>query len=93
MTGAISGTYADRHADTLKEPYGVVGLIFPWNGPVFNACAKLAPALEAGCSMVVKPAGESGPAIAFFGGTRRATPEEPSGRLSTRRIGYAKGTV
>ena len=47
------------HAYTLKEPYGVVGLIFPWNGPIFNASAKLAPALAAGCSMVVKPAEET----------------------------------
>ena len=36
-----------------------MGLNFPWNGPIFNACAKLAPALAAGCSMVVKPAEET----------------------------------
>jgi aldehyde dehydrogenase (NAD+) len=59
MTGGISGAYADMHAYTRKEPYGVVGLIFPWNGPVFNACAKIAPALAAGCSSVVKPAEET----------------------------------
>ena len=47
------------HAYTLREPYGVVGLIFPWNGPVFNFCAKLAPSLAAGCSSVVKPAEET----------------------------------
>ncbi|MBH0779292.1 aldehyde dehydrogenase family protein [Nocardia bovistercoris] len=59
MQGGVSGAYADMHAYTLKEPYGVVGLIFPWNGPVFNACAKIAPALAAGCSSVVKPAEET----------------------------------
>ncbi|OBH21648.1 aldehyde dehydrogenase [Mycolicibacter terrae] len=59
MTGGISGAYADMHAYTLKEPYGVVGLIFPWNGPLFNACTKLAPALAAGCSTVAKPAEET----------------------------------
>lgn len=37
----------------------MVGLIFPWNGPVFNFCAKLAPSLAAGCSSVVKPAEET----------------------------------
>ena len=42
-----------------SEPYGVVGLIFPWNGPIFNACAKIAPALAAGCSSLVKPAEET----------------------------------
>jgi phenylacetaldehyde dehydrogenase len=59
MTGGITGAYSNMHAYTLKEPYGVVGLIFPWNGPVFNACTKLAPALAAGCSSVVKPAEET----------------------------------
>ena len=58
-TGIATDTYVDMHAYTLKEPYGVVGLIFPWNGPIFNFCAKLAPALAAGCSMVVKPAEET----------------------------------
>ncbi|MFW0796760.1 aldehyde dehydrogenase family protein [Gordonia sp. CPCC 205515] len=59
MTGGITGAYSNMHAYTLKEPYGVVGLIFPWNGPVFNAAAKLGPALAAGCSTVVKPAEET----------------------------------
>jgi aldehyde dehydrogenase (NAD+) len=58
-TGIATDSYVDMHAYTLKEPYGVVGLIFPWNGPLFNACAKLAPALAAGCSTVVKPAEET----------------------------------
>jgi aldehyde dehydrogenase (NAD+) len=56
QTGGIAGAFSNMHGYTLKEPYGVVGLIFPWNGPVFNACTKLAPALAAGCSTVVKPA-------------------------------------
>ncbi|MDO0973411.1 MULTISPECIES: aldehyde dehydrogenase family protein [Mycobacteriaceae] len=59
MTGGITGAHSTMHGYTLKEPYGVVGLIFPWNGPVFNACTKLAPALAAGCSSVVKPAEET----------------------------------
>lgn len=57
--GIASDTWVDMHTYTRKEPYSVVGLIFPWNGPIFNACAKLAPALAAGCSMVVKPAEET----------------------------------
>jgi aldehyde dehydrogenase (NAD+) len=59
MTAGITGRQADLHGYTLKEPLGVVGLIFPWNGPLFNACIKLAPALAAGCSCVVKPAEET----------------------------------
>jgi phenylacetaldehyde dehydrogenase len=58
-TGGLTGVASHMHAYTLREPYGVVGLIFPWNGPVFNFCAKLAPSLAAGCSSVVKPAEET----------------------------------
>ncbi|MEV0673452.1 aldehyde dehydrogenase family protein [Mycobacterium sp. NPDC050441] len=59
MEGGVNSTYANMHAYTVKEPYGVVGLIFPWNGPLFNASAKVAPALAAGCSSIVKPAEET----------------------------------
>ncbi|OBK87325.1 aldehyde dehydrogenase family protein [Mycolicibacter sinensis] len=59
MEGGVNSTHANFHAYTQKEPYGVVGLIYPWNGPLFNACAKVAPALAAGCSSVVKPAEET----------------------------------
>ena len=58
-TGGLTGVDSHMHTYTLREPYGVVGLIFPWNGPVFNYCAKLAPSLAAGCSSVVKPAEET----------------------------------
>ncbi|NDJ90615.1 aldehyde dehydrogenase family protein [Mycolicibacter kumamotonensis] len=59
MEGGVNSTHANFHAYTHKEPYGVVGLIYPWNGPLFNACAKVAPALAASCSSVVKPAEET----------------------------------
>jgi aldehyde dehydrogenase (NAD+) len=41
---------------TLKEPVGVVGAIIPWNGPLFSAQWKVAPALATGCTVVLKPA-------------------------------------
>jgi len=41
---------------SLKEPVGVCGLIIPWNYPLMMAAWKLAPALAAGCTMVLKPA-------------------------------------
>jgi phenylacetaldehyde dehydrogenase len=41
---------------TLKEPMGVAALIVPWNGPFMMACHKVAPALAAGCTAVLKPA-------------------------------------
>ena len=44
------------HAYTLREPIGVVGQIIPWNFPLLMAAWKLAPALAAGCAVVLKPA-------------------------------------
>lgn len=44
------------HVYTLREPVGVAALIVPWNGPLVQASWKLAPALAAGCSVVLKPA-------------------------------------
>jgi betaine-aldehyde dehydrogenase len=41
---------------TLKEPVGVAGQIIPWNYPLLMASWKLAPALAAGCTCVLKPA-------------------------------------
>jgi aldehyde dehydrogenase (NAD+) len=41
---------------TLREPMGVVGSIVPWNSPFVIAIWKLAPALAAGCTVVLKPA-------------------------------------
>jgi phenylacetaldehyde dehydrogenase len=43
-------------AFTRKEPVGVVGQIIPWNFPLMMAAWKLAPALAAGCTTVLKPA-------------------------------------
>jgi len=40
----------------IKEPLGVAGQIIPWNYPLLMAAWKLAPAICAGCSMVIKPA-------------------------------------
>lgn len=41
---------------TLREPVGVVGAIIPWNMPLMMAIWKVAPALAAGCTIVLKPA-------------------------------------
>lgn len=38
-----------------KEPIGVVGLITPWNFPINQVICKIAPAIAAGCTMVLKP--------------------------------------
>ena len=47
---------AGGQAFTLREPLGVVGLIVPWNFPLVIASWKLAPALAAGNTVVLKPA-------------------------------------
>lgn len=44
---------------TLREPVGVAGLIVPWNVPASTAVLKLAPALAAGCTVVIKPSEET----------------------------------
>jgi aldehyde dehydrogenase (NAD+) len=48
----------------VREPIGVVGCITPWNYPLHQIAAKVAPALAAGCTVVVKPS-EIAPLNAF----------------------------
>jgi len=48
-----------------REPVGVVGAIVPWNVPQFVTMSKLAPALIAGCTIVIKPSPET-PLDAFL---------------------------
>ena len=45
----------NRSTLIVKEPIGVVALITPWNWPVNQVVVKVAPALAAGCTMVLKP--------------------------------------
>ena len=47
---------ANTLAHTVREPVGVVGAIVPWNFPLLLASWKVAPALAAGCTVVLKPA-------------------------------------
>ncbi len=49
----------------VREPVGVVGAITPWNYPLHQVAAKVAPALAAGCTVVVKPS-EVAPLSAFI---------------------------
>jgi aldehyde dehydrogenase (NAD+) len=43
------------HSTVLKEPIGVCGLITPWNWPINQIMCKVAPAIAAGCTVVLKP--------------------------------------
>ena len=52
----IPSARPDQRFIVLKQPLGVVGAITPWNYPVSMITRKLAPALAAGCTIVLKPA-------------------------------------
>ena len=52
----VSGPYLNY---TVREPLGVVGLIVPWNFPLLLAARKVAPALAAGNTVILKPAEET----------------------------------
>src|SRR5437773_4497962 len=52
------------NSKVLREPVGVVGCITPWNYPLHQIAAKVAPALAAGCTVVLKPS-EVAPLNAF----------------------------
>ena len=54
-------------AHTLREPVGVVAAITPWNSPLLMAAMKLAPALAAGCSVVLKPAEDTSLTALYLG--------------------------
>jgi succinate-semialdehyde dehydrogenase/glutarate-semialdehyde dehydrogenase len=60
----IPGPSADRRIVCIKQPVGVVAAITPWNFPNAMIARKAAPALAAGCSIVIKPASET-PLSAF----------------------------
>src|SRR3984893_6690892 len=60
-------TFEEKIGDSLvvREPVGVVGCITPWNYPLHQVVAKVAPALAAGCTIVLKPS-EVAPLTAFI---------------------------
>ncbi|KAF2303896.1 hypothetical protein GH714_024173 [Hevea brasiliensis] len=63
--GQVLKMSSELQGYTLQEPVGVVGHIIPWNFPSTLFFAKVAPALAAGCTMVVKPA-EQTPLSALY---------------------------
>jgi acyl-CoA reductase-like NAD-dependent aldehyde dehydrogenase len=65
----------------VKEPVGVCGLIVPWNYPLLMAVQKVAPALAAGCTTVLKPA-EQTPLTALRLATIAAAAGLPDGALN-----------
>ena len=66
-TRAASYVWQEEIGNSLviKEPVGVVGAITPWNFPLYQIVLKVAPALAAGCTIVLKPS-EVAPINAFI---------------------------
>ncbi|MFJ7150041.1 aldehyde dehydrogenase family protein [Streptomyces sp. NPDC100445] len=56
------------NSTVLHEPVGVVGAITPWNYPLHQIVAKVAPALAAGCTVVLKPAEDTPLTAQLFAG-------------------------
>jgi betaine-aldehyde dehydrogenase len=56
VSGSVNPVPDNALSLTVKEPVGVAGQIIPWNYPIGMAAWKLAPALAAGCTCVLKPA-------------------------------------
>src|SRR2546429_3627630 len=56
ITGRVNPVPANALSFTMREPVGVAGQIIPWTYPLLMAAWKLAPAIAAGCTCVLKPA-------------------------------------
>jgi succinate-semialdehyde dehydrogenase / glutarate-semialdehyde dehydrogenase len=52
----LASPWSDKRMLTLKQPIGVCAAITPWNFPIAMITRKIAPALAAGCTIVIKPA-------------------------------------
>src|ERR1700722_20345993 len=58
ISGELSSTFSSGVSElnyTLLEPYGVIGIIITWNGPLISLAMKIPAALAAGCTVVCKP--------------------------------------
>jgi aldehyde dehydrogenase (NAD+) len=81
LTGDTLPVNGNFFTYTLREPVGVVGAIVPWNFPLNLATWKVAPALAAGCTVVLKPAHET-PLTALMLGELAVEAGFPAGALN-----------
>ncbi len=58
-SGTLAATSGHFHCYSRREPVGVVAAITPWNFPLVLSMWKIAPALAAGCTVILKPAPET----------------------------------
>lgn len=81
LTDSIPQTSPDALALVTREPAGVVGAVVPWNFPLTLASWKVAPALAAGCTVVLKPS-EFSPLSALLLGRLTSEAGLPPGVLN-----------
>ncbi|GAA2780067.1 aminobutyraldehyde dehydrogenase [Saccharopolyspora taberi] len=68
LEGSGAAEYADGHTSYVRrEPVGVVGQVAPWNYPLLMGVWKIAPAIAAGCTVVLKPADTTPVTAALLG--------------------------
>jgi len=79
--GAVAPTQPDSLALITREPMGVIGMVTPWNYPLLMAAWKIAPALAAGNTAVLKPA-EQAPLATLRLGPLAAQAGLPAGVLN-----------
>ena len=79
------------HRWVQREPAGVVGAITPWNFPMQINLAKIAPALAAGCTVVLKPAPDSPWTATLLGRIAAQETDLPPGVLNIVRLVPARG--
>jgi aldehyde dehydrogenase (NAD+) len=76
MMRAFQGDTIDvgpsKHVFVTREPWGVIGVITPWNSPLNQAIREVAPALAMGNTVVVKPASETSVTTMLFGRIAKA---------------------
>lgn len=58
---------------TLKQPVGVIGVIIPWNAPLIFLGQKLAPALIAGCTCIIKSSEKAPLTVSLHKSSRSST--------------------
>lgn len=89
----LSSARGSTFSCSIREPIGVVGAITPWNAPLFMAAGKIALAVAAGCTVVLKPA-ELTPATAVRLGELIADAGFPAGVINiVTGLGAAAGAA
>jgi aldehyde dehydrogenase (NAD+) len=81
MADADRGTHVDRRL-VMRQPWGVVGVIIPYNYPIQQFCAKVAPALAVGNTVVVKPSPLTPWSACFLGRVAAEETDIPPGVLN-----------